>query len=156
MERGVLMSYQEDRLTEIADAIRSVKGTTGTIKASNFAGEIEGIPIFFTFVGCKDGDHSFRIKIERGNSILFERTTPLTKFPYFQKEVKPNDKITFTWANYNGSASWFVMNDGIQEIWNIRNDFVGSKSVIVGHKGLTIIYMKRDPYNEYPWWELSV
>ena len=74
----------------------------------------------------------------------------------FKKEVKPNDRITLTWANPNGGASWFVMNDGIQEVWNIRNDFVGSKSVIVGHKGLTIIYMMRDQYNEYPWWELSV
>lgn len=150
------MSYQEDKLTTIANAIRGLKGTTGTIKASDFASEIEGIPIFFTFVGCNDGSHSFKIKIERGDSILFERTTILPSFPYFQKEVKPNDRITLTWANPNGGASWFVMNDGIQEIWNIRNDFVGSKSVIVGHKGLTIIYMMRDQYNEHPWWELSV
>ena len=150
------MSYQEDRFTEIANAIRSVKGTTEPIKATDFAEEIKGIPIFFTFVGCKDGTHAFSIKIERGGSVLFERTTPLSKFPYFQKEVKPNDRITLTWANHNGSASWFVMNDGVQEVWNIGNNFVGSKSVIVGHKGLTIIYKERDPYNEYPWWELSV
>ena len=79
------MSYQEDKLTTIANAIRGLKGTTGTIKASDFASEIEGIPIFFTFVGCNDGTHSFKIKIERGDSILFERTTILPSFPYFQK-----------------------------------------------------------------------
>ncbi len=39
------MSYQEDRLTEIADAIRSVKDTTGTIKATDFAEEIKNISI---------------------------------------------------------------------------------------------------------------
>ena len=34
------MSYQEDKLTTIANAIRGLKGTTGTIKASDFASEI--------------------------------------------------------------------------------------------------------------------
>lgn len=34
------MSYQEDKLTAIANAIRTLKGTSGSITASNFASEI--------------------------------------------------------------------------------------------------------------------
>ena len=34
------MSYQEDKLTTIANAIRGLKGTSGSITASNFASEI--------------------------------------------------------------------------------------------------------------------
>ena len=34
------MSYQEDKLTTIANAIRTLKGTSGSITASNFASEI--------------------------------------------------------------------------------------------------------------------
>lgn len=34
------MSYQEDELTAIANAIRTLKGTSGSITASDFASEI--------------------------------------------------------------------------------------------------------------------
>jgi hypothetical protein len=39
------MSYQEERLQEIADAIREVKGTTEKIPATNFASEIVGLSV---------------------------------------------------------------------------------------------------------------
>lgn len=39
------MSYQEERLQEIADAIREVKGTTDKIPATNFASEIVGLSV---------------------------------------------------------------------------------------------------------------
>lgn len=38
------MSYQEDRLTEIANAIRAKDGTTAPIKATDFAARILNIP----------------------------------------------------------------------------------------------------------------
>jgi hypothetical protein len=39
------MSYQEERLQEIADAIREVKGTTEKIPATNFASEISQLKV---------------------------------------------------------------------------------------------------------------
>ena len=39
------MSYQEERLQEIADAIREVKGTTEKIPATSFASEIVGLSV---------------------------------------------------------------------------------------------------------------
>lgn len=45
------MSYQEDKFTEIANAIREKKGTSALISANNFASEISSIETGITPTG---------------------------------------------------------------------------------------------------------
>ena len=77
------MSYQEDRLTEIADAIRSVKGTTEPIKAEDFAEEIlsayENIATIVIVGGYNYVDTKFRVSHRRDNIELYSRVMSIGK-----------------------------------------------------------------------------
>lgn len=122
------MSYQEDRLTEIADAIRSVKGTTGTIKASNFAGEIESIKGAVTFyirgrttpsnfeaviTVIRRGFPNWWTTVKSGHSSIYAEV-PIKGGDEIIIQTVPHDKtnkvvadVTFTHLKYDGNFdSW--------------------------------------------------
>lgn len=119
------MSYQEDKLKEIADAIREKKGTTGTINASDFVSEIQGIQSKENLDAELNSLDSSLDDLETFVDSM-EDTKPTT---LIAKEITENGTYNASDDNADGYSSVTVnVESGVAEDRIDLGDFVGAVS----------------------------
>lgn len=124
------MSYQEDRLGEIANAIRFKEGSSGTIKATDFATRIRNLPsggsgnkVLTLMQGFTNGDGvCVRMRLIRGGTIIQEMScdgiSP-SKSPYIAKcthitwNVQAGDIFEMYRSMYGAGQTFTIWEDGV-------------------------------------------
>lgn len=123
------MSYQEDRFTEIADAIRFKEGSSASIKATDFAQRIRNLStgssnkVLTLIQGFTNGNGvCVRMRLIRGGTIIQEMSCdsiPSSKSPYIAKcthitwNVQAGDIFEMHRSMYGAGQTFTIWEDGV-------------------------------------------